>query len=80
MQDGLKQIAKMQTKKRKNRQKLITKMQTKKRQNEPKRIAKMQTLSQTKQNPFQIAKKQNIFQNEIEKIKKEINLLTDKLE
>ena len=36
--------------------------------------------SKKRQNPFQIAKMQDIFQNQIDKIKKEINLLRNKLE
>ena len=57
-------------------------MQTKKRQNRLKQIAKTKSFTnqKKKQNLFQVAKMQKIFQNEIEKIKKEINLLQDKLE
>ena len=79
MQDNLKQSKNLWNLLQ-NGQKLIAKMQTKTRQNGPKQIAKMQNLSQTKQNSFWIAKMQKIFQNEIEKIKKEINLLRYKLE
>ena len=54
----------------------------KKRQNGPKQIAKKLSLSETKkrQNLLQTVKMKNIFQNKIEKIKKEINLLQDILD